>query len=253
LHASALTNQTLKFCPREVALLDVTGKTPKASYINAPLRVAFDQGQSLHDLFNNKWMRHRAWGFWVCEHNDDPNILVPPAFGPAPKGPLPCGCIARYKEVTVQWNNVTGSIDSIVSMNGRLVPVELKSMDKDQFKTLEAPLAEHRIRSNLYLFLFKAMELDHIDTDVMKVLYISKGYGAKDDAGKITPFKEFDVAYNHNTITDYLKKAGEVTFWRSSKSMPQPICSNSMAPRVKQCSCAVECFSGKYPPAKVES
>lgn len=248
IHASALMNET-EFCPREVALLDITGILPKNKYISVPLRVTFDQGDSLHQMVRNDWLRDIAVGTWKCPHcgTKKPFQKVPKVACPS------CGDKKweydeeRFKSVS---SGASGGIDFFVDIGApTLSVVEIKTISKDDFKTLHAPLAEHRLRTNFYLWLIRdsdRLDKTHINVDTAKILYISKGYGAKDDAGSITPFKEFDVAYNPDSLIKYINKAKEVKLFRENKIIPVRICSTSFVGRVKKCACPKQCWSSQY-------
>jgi hypothetical protein len=251
IHASALTGAT-EFCPREVALLDILKKEPKPKYISTAMQVTFDQGNALHDMVRDTWLREYVVGDWKCACC---NTKV--AFSKAPKTKCTvCGVNDwKYHELNFisQLNMASGSLDILVDFGtGKHTVVEIKTMGKDDFKALVAPLAEHRIRTSLYLWLIKDSgrpEADRIYLDHAMVLYISKGFGSKDEAtGTITPFKEFVVDYNEESIQKHINKATVVHLFRQGKTgVPAGICPTSFVNRVKSCSCVKECWSGKYP------
>jgi len=238
------------YCPREVALLDVTNKSRKGQYISTALQVAFDNGNALHDLCRNKWLEFDVVGSWLCPMCR--NTLL---FSKKPK--VKCNtCHAKlweYQEETFidPLTKAQGSIDFFIDFGtGKHVMCEVKSISKDDFKELKAPLAEHRVRTNLYLELLHRSEnphISHINLSSAKVLYISKGYGAKTDFGKVIPFREFNVEYDFKSAQPYFEKAAKVELFRASGIMPVGICPNSMVNRVKTCSVPQACWSGSYP------
>jgi len=250
IHASALTSD-VEFCPREVALLDITKKLPKDRYISVPLRVTFAQGNALHELVRQDWLRDEVVGTWVCRGCDHtinfskrPKLMCPKC-----KRNLWKYEEERFTSVTA---GVSGGMDMLIDFNtGKHTLVEVKTMDKDQFKSLKAPLAEHRIRTCMYLWIVKDSdrpEREKVHVDKAKLLYISKAFGTKGETGTITPFKEFDVSYNEDTIKSYIAKAQRVHLFRQGKmGVPKGICPTSFVGRVKQCACPQECWSSKYP------
>lgn len=253
-HASALTYQEKEFCPREYALLDVTYKQQKDQHVTTAMRVAFDIGEAYHDLIRNKWLRHIAVGKWECTCG----YTTP--FGKEPKITCP-QCHRKhwtYQEMRYhgQDTGVSGSIDLIVDLGlPKLQIVEIKSMDKDQFKGLASPLAEHRIRTVLYMHLVESSnhELkDSLDFNQARVLYVSKGFGVKSEEHKvILPFKEFIVNRSDADITPYLTKAKSLlSFKYYGGFLPPGVCPSGLCPRAKQCSVAAECFSAQYAKAK---
>lgn len=252
-HASDITNEYKSFCPREYALLDTT-KTPRADrYIGTAMQVAFDNGEDLHDRVRDDWLRTYAVGDWRCPHCNHKVI-----FSKAPKVPCPkCGDKNwRYSEVVfdVPTFGISGSIDFIVDLGrGKHSIVEIKSMDKDQFNELAAPLSEHRIRTCLYLHMIKEHGgyAGRIDTEKAYILYVSKGFGVKHaDMGKVLPFKEFQISSGAANIDVILKPALDLKVWREKEvkdSYPKGVCSTVVCSRAKQCSVSKQCFSGVYP------
>src|SRR3546814_3562070 len=85
-------------------------------------------------------------------------------FTKRPKVCQTCNCKSlRYKELRFV-SAVSGAscgVDLAVDFNiGKLVPVEIKTIDKEEFKKLEMPLAEKRKRGALYCRILK--EADEI-------------------------------------------------------------------------------------------
>ena len=249
IRASAVTNQYKAFCPREVALLDILKRKPKDEYLTVATTVAFAQGESLHRLVREEWLKDLAVGNWACKHCGHVTW-----FSKHPKTKCTqCGHPSyTYLEVDIPGEHgIHGSMDLLVDEGEeKHVLVEIKTMDKDQFKELVAPLAEHRIRTSLYLHLIRTSSdpnAEYIQQDYARVLYISKGYGAKASGGPITPFKDFIVKYTPTTLHPYLAKAEEVDRFRKEGIIPNRICPTAVGHRVKECSCSVECWAEKYP------
>jgi len=254
LRASMLTNQHRPFCPREVAINLSLHLLPQDEWIEPAMRVAFDQGESLHNLFRNKWFRDRMVGDWKCLTCS--NVMP---FRKAPNHACSeCGdkrWVYSETEFTSQVAQVSGSIDALVELGDeKLTLVELKSIDKDEFAELKAPLSEHRVRTILYLFLVRDSgrpEIERINVETAKVLYMCKGYGKKDTVtGKVLPFKEYDVAYSPSVIDPHLKKASMVRMFKEENVMPKGICTSSFSSRSKMCSCSKECWSDRFPPTE---
>ena len=250
LHVSALTKES-GFCPREVVLMQILNRQRKGSYVSMALQVAFDNGNALHDLVRNVWLRDEVVGRWHCLGCSGE---IP--FSKRPKG----ACIRchrdlweyREEEFTDPATKVVGSIDFFLDLDeGKLVACEAKSIDKDLFNALRAPLAEHRIRTQAYLTLIARSgrpEVGRIELSYGRLLYISKGFGVKNEAfGKVMPFKEFLVDRNDPSGLATLAKAGLVESFRQGGPIPSGICPTAYAKRAKGCAVAAECFSGKFP------
>jgi hypothetical protein len=165
-------------------------------------------------------------------------------------------------------NGASCGIDMLLALGGgKLVPYELKTIDKEQFKTLAAPLAEHRIRTNLYLRIIAESAskwAQQIDTTRGYVLYVSKGgFGCADATLKpaginesFSPFKEYAIKRDDDLTDDYATAARIVKDFRDGKSvMPTGICPTALTKRALHCPFKVKCFDGSYPAgqaAKVE-
>ena len=250
IHASDLTKDDPQFCPREIALLRMTGKKRKDQYIGQSLEVAFEIGEAYHDKIRNDWLRNIAVGHWKCPHCE-----AKVEFSKLPKIACPeCGS-KRWEYDEVRFNSeeldVSGSIDLIVDLKlQKLVITEIKSMDKDQFSDLIAPLAEHRIRTCLYLKIIESSDVkwkDNIDLEHARIIYVTKGYGKKTETGKFSPFKEYVVNRNDASIQGYLDKAVNLKAFTDKGIVPCGVCKNSFDPRMKSCTVAPECFGQLYP------
>lgn len=250
-HISDLSSET-RFCPREFALLDATCKKPKGQYLSAAMRVTFDNGDALSDLCRNAWLEWDVVGNWECIYC---HTII--EFAKKPKGGCP-KCKAklwRYREVQVvnAENGVSGSLDFLVDFGlGKHTMVECKTLTRDTFDTLVAPMGEHRLRVQLYLLHISRMTGAHagkIDSEQGKVLYISKGFGVKNEAfgGKIMPFKEFWVKRNDKEALAYYDRAAPLHQYRTAGGpMPEGVCASAMDKRGKHCPVLLECFSGTY-------
>lgn len=251
IHISDLSRD-IAFCPREFALLDITGKKPKGQFISTALQVTFDNGNALSDMCRNSWLKDDVVGNWKCLY-----CKAAVEFSKRPKTKcMNCNAnLWKYEEFRFEnpFNGASGSIDFFMDfgMGGKHVLVEVKTMSKDMFKELKAPLAEHRIRTQLYLLHMSKMvgkHADKIDLSRGIVLYISKGFGAKNEdfGGKVVPFKEFSVARDDNAVGYLYGRADAVQLFRKTGKMPVGICTSAMDKRAKSCAVAPECFSGKY-------
>lgn len=259
LHASDMTKD-YGFCPREFALLDVTKVKPKGQFIGTSLRTTFDMGEALHDLLRESWGLKESVGTWRCFRCG--------VRHPFCKRPVTCGvegCKSKlfsYKEETFfsQSTGAVGNIDMLVDLEEPLLRmVEIKSIDKDQYKELIAPLAEHSLRTNLYMRFIEDSSHPHkhkINLKEAIVFYVCKGFGTKDDSlakadikdAGFSPFKEFWVKRNDDQTQDIWTKAEVLhTFRKGGGKMPQGICVNGLCKRAQSCVMVKPCWSGQYP------
>lgn len=249
-HASELTNSN-RFCPRELVLSHHLNKKTYPRKIEAPMKITFDEGKDKQARFNNEWLVDRMVGTWECRHCQ--NML------PWGKKPKWCSCSHpdwRYREMVFMYPGagITGSIDAILDVGKpKLRAVEFKIMDKDLWIDLKAPLAEHRVRSKLYLEILEAdPTVAHlqIDTSRIHVIYCMRGFGKKDALkGRISPFKEY-IVHKDSVEADFYVRMGVAV--KRSKDLgwsyfPSGICSTMFDKRCQSCTVPKECFSGKYP------
>ena len=261
LHASDVTKDD--FCPRYFALADLLNHTPKPRNSATCEQVVFAQGR-LHATMLINWFAEAglAWGNWGClacgrviKHARRPKRC------PVPK----CGRkLFRYIEtrITSKKTGIGCGLDLLVALpdHDLLKIVELKSYDKEKFISLKMPLAEHRVRTSLYL---KCTEecgeewVQGVDTDEARILYVSKGgYGAKTttptkDWGlrdrAWSPFKEFVITRDDEMTEDYVARAMPVHEFRTKGIVPCGVCPHAMATRAEGCELRPQCFSGNYP------
>lgn len=260
LHASDLMKD-LEFCPREFAFLDNGLAKKKHQFIGTSLRLTFDHGKEVEYNIRNSYLRDVVSGWWkcnVCGHRH-------PTFGKEPKVKCQkCGWGNWvYDEVRFvsPISGISGSLDILLDVKqAKLRIVEVKTMDKDEFKSLKAPLAEHKFRTSLYLRL--AEESDHsiserVNISEAHILYVSKSYGFKDESLKaagiadasFSPFKEFTVKRDDSLTDTAVEKAKALKAVRDNPSLGMPcgVCINGLTKRAQKCSAVSSCFSGASP------
>lgn len=258
IHASALTKPD-GFCPRYYALHDAKKVKPKDEWLSAADIVTFEMGNDLQDRVVHAFAdMGKAIGHWMCLGCEKvQEFCHRPSHCPS------CGCKAfKPKEVRFQSavNGASCGVDMLLKESGspKLRAIEIKTMGKDQFKELLAPLAEHRLRTNLYLRLID--ESDHnwaslVSTDHAKILYVCKaGYTADPElakwglSDKFSPFKEYTIK-RLDTATDAICVRSKVVkdYRDGVVGMPCGICKTAMVKRAQFCSMKGPCFSGDFP------
>jgi hypothetical protein len=258
IHASSLTND-VEWCPREWALMDITGKQPQGQFIGTSLRTTFDNGNSYNDLMAMHWLVDYVVGDWLCLGCDFLH-----QFRKKPFKCSSCGCKAlRYEEhrFQSQLSGSSGGIDFFVKLPAepKLFAIEHKTIDKDQFRDLLAPKAEHTWRTKLYLRLISESDSiykDRINLSKAFVLYTCRGFGFKDadvanwglkDA-PFSPFKEYMVLRDDDAAEIISQKSRSLWLYRKGEAgMPTGVCDTALCTRAKKCNMVKECWSGKYP------
>jgi predicted RNA-binding Zn-ribbon protein involved in translation (DUF1610 family) len=262
LRASDTTSTRHDFCPREHALLDMGQGKKKPSFVGTSNRLTYDHGKDTEKRIRNAYLRSKAVGQWrcgVCGYVTETLTKVPVYKCPT------CGWghLWEYHEPRFEsaYSGISGGIDLLLDMGKpKLVPVELKTMASDEFKTLVAPLGEHRYRSSLYLRLIDESPWGpsiKVDTSEMKLLYASKGFGIKDESLRkegirdmpFTPFKEYIIKRDDKLTDNIVARARALKLWRDNPKhgLPSGVCTNSMTKQAQGCSTCAACFSGKFP------
>ena len=249
IHASDITNPT--FCPREVALLDITKKPPKGQYIPTALAVTFEMGKVVENLVRSEWLGGITFGDWKCLvcGKKYQNLYKPESCSSK-------DCDLKYVEPVFYSNTlgVSGSIDALMKLgpaSGKLTTVEIKTVAAEEFAKIEAPLSEHRLRTSLYLQIIETSDhpLKHlIDTNAALILYVSRGHGKKNEThNEILPFKEFEIHRDDSSVGPYVNKALTLKKWRMAYIIPSGVCTSNVDSRMKSCPVAGECTMGAYP------
>lgn len=258
IHASELTKPN-GLCPRLYALADVTNAKPKDEWLSTSQAMTFqigrDQEKNIVQWFGDM---EKAICHWKCV-----SCGTVHEFQLRPHACKECGT-KRFDHKEVRFESaVTGAscgVDMLLALDGKkLTAVEIKTIDKDEFKSLQAPLAEHRWRTQLYLRIID--ESDHpssktVNTETAMVLYVSKGgFGCSDPELKkwglpeqFSPFKEYEIKRDDAATDPLAARAKVVKDFRDGKvGMPCGLCTHAMSERAKNCVVKGPCFSGDYP------
>lgn len=260
MHASDLMKDK-EFCPREHAFLRLGVAKKRSEFISTALRITFDLGRFYETQIREVYLRDIAVGYWacgVCHHTHT-------TFGKEPKISCPKCKYNRWEYLEPRFtspsSDISGGIDILIDVGeAKLRLVEIKSMDKDEFKKLAAPLAEHRFRTSLYL---RLAEEDNgpvsgrVNTKVATIIYVSKSFGFKDadlkadgikDAA-FSPFKEFEILRDDTMSDTSYAKAKALKTWQDNPKggLPCGVCPNGLSKRAQGCTAVTACWSGSYP------
>lgn len=246
-HASDLTKDD--FCPRMVCLVRKYKKPLPPQRIPKATQLTFDMGNHIADLVIHTWAKGKVIGDWKCR-NCGTKLL----WRKEPQHHCHCGCkLWHYEEVRFKdlVSGATGGVDMFVELQpNRYTAVELKIMATEKFNDLVAPLAEHRLRTQLYLELIKFS--DHpqksvIIPDKAKVFYVSRGHGKKNGKFGVVPFKEFDIKPDPQAVRPYRIDAVKIKVWEEKGILPPRVCEFEICSQAKHCPVAAECFHKEQP------
>ena len=246
LHASDLTKE--HFCSREVALVRQYDLPLPKEYFTCALLLTFDIGNATAQLIADKWGGDAVIGNWECK--------VCHSFRSFTRKPKKCGCKPwaewEYKEVNFvdRGSQASGNIDLIVDLGEpKYRIVELKIIKPEDFADIKAPLAEHKVRTSLYLDIIKNSSHPYrkaINTEEGLVMYVSRGFGKKVEGLGVLPFKEFKVQSNPETDKVYQDRARVITLYEAGEApLPERICVEQDCKRAKTCSAIKKCFEAE--------
>jgi hypothetical protein len=256
LHASDMTHDEKEFCPREFALKDILHATAETQRETAAMAMVYMHGHMIQaEICTILSKSGRGIGDWRCQ-----NCYTMIQFALLPVLCNACGCKSfDYEEMRFE-SPATGAscgIDLLIKTAAQKLRIlEIKSIKEDFFKKLVAPKAEHRVRTNLYMRLVEdSGRHGLINVEEATVLYVSKGYGVKEDSVAAwgfneegwSPFKEYTVTRNDAETEEYWQRAKMLNTFRKEGKMPLGVCPTSFGQRAKDCSMVHQCFSGKYP------
>lgn len=257
-HASDLTKPE-GMCPRMYALADRIKAQPEDEWLTTSQTMTFQIGR---DQERNivQWLADmgKVFGHWKCV-----NCGSMYSFRPRPTECTSCG-FKRFEHKEVRFESkacgASCGIDMLAAFGeAKLRVVELKTIDKDQFKDLKAPLSEHKWRTELYLKIIADSDSpwsSRINTEEATILYVSKGgFGTLDPDLKVwglhesfSPFKEYVIKRNDESVESLFRRAEVVKRFRSKEiGMPSGLCPTALSKRAKDCPMRKVCFSGEHP------
>lgn len=258
-HGSSVTKDG-GICARMYGLADLTGEQEQPEWLTTSQAVTFELGHMLEARLIH-WFSDMGFAItnWVCQ-----SCGTVADFSARPEECYGCGNRMlkpeNYRFVSKK-TGISCGIDLMLKRPAHhLIRIlEIKTMDKDEFKELKAPLAEHRLRTQLYLRCIAESDDPRaklIDTTAATILYTTKGgYGVKDPEMKLwglhdsfSPFKEFKVLRNDKDLDDMVEPAKKVLMFRKGlMGLPQHVCPHANVDRAKTCRFKKACFSGDYP------
>lgn len=257
LHASELTREELEFCPRERGLLLRDGDNRKPGRLGTSLNITYQVGRWYEDQVRNHWLRKYVLGNWECRdcHHLHEYQTVPETCDNCGISGDLCTYI-EPRAYSPEYDTSCG-IDFLLWKDQTLTACEIKTIDKDQFRELKAPMSEHRRRTQFYLDLLSHstwMDFDvEINLEYAYLLYCCKGFGFKDNFegrdgvadAMFSPFKEFKVKRleKPDKLQSVYDKALEVKQFKKDGELPGRICPTISCKRAQKCTVRKRCFS----------
>jgi hypothetical protein len=257
-HASDVVKSD--WCPRKVALMQELKVKPPTSFIGTSLQTTFDDGRDFESQLTNKWLKLKVVGGWHCLSCNDVKINCKYPKGHCGRRGITCNWVYTEAVFTSVECGVSCSIDLLLDLNqSKLLLIETKIIVKDTFKKLEAPVAEHRLRTSLYLRLIAesgTLFSCSVNTNKAYILYKSRGFGIKDTEirkypgvkdASFSPFKEFIIKRNDEDTQNIVNRARCLLGFKNKKGYPGGVCPSIHCDTANKCPVRQSCFSGDFP------
>ena len=242
IHVSSLVD----LCPRQYYLAHEHGTEDYGDHLGRSftggLLVTFALGRAIDKFVKERVVeatrRRGMFGMWTCKCGFSARTgLYVAERCERCRGPTDV-----YNEPVLrneEWR-ITGRPDiTLMDSNGHMLPIEVKSMARDRWEHLDAPLANDILQTLLYRWMY-AQEGRLVHTHVV-VLYVSKEfrYGS--------PYKEFQVdaetAPCRSMLALALGLAAQARDARDSHAPPaRELCSGVTCTRARNCPVQALCF-----------
>lgn len=233
-------------CMRQHVLCTLS-KTPRRRKITFSEKLTFSIGNAIHYHFQNTpdLFGDNRWGRWKCR-----GCGYVTSFRSVPERSCPkCGAINTsfdYHEIRLKAPKPyigTGHPDMYERVSKMLRTSELKSMNGEEFESLQNPLIEHEWQIQSYMW-WGSENFDipiPIDPEVGYIIYI-----AKKAFRKILPIKVFVVERDERIIDQIKKKLKQYVLGIAKKRLPPPVdeCPRSSwnGYRFRSCPVKTPCF-----------
>lgn len=240
LHVSDLLGK----CVRKVALSDKFKVSMPASSVQTSMGLTFAQGTAIHDYVKSAFVKghpDKLFGKWACLC--ETTVTEPMLAGNIPNIKCKdCGTVpSRYRELDIHNDElmVVGSPDVTLFLQkfSAYYPVEIKSMNPEDWKNLARPVPDHVLQVLFYWYLLK--EAGYSVVDRISIIYVNKGYVFK------LPYKEFVIVPEEQLgrLEEYKAEALSLKEYRTTGVLPpRTFCSSPSCKDAKECHVSNICF-----------
>lgn len=240
LHVSDLLGK----CIRKIALSEKFAAHMPSSHIQESMAITFAQGVAIHDFVKAKFVAghpDKAFGTWSCLCGETETGLMIAKDIPEETCRNCNTKPSRYNELVLRDEEfmITGSPDVTLYMDeyGFYYPIEIKSINGEDWKTIARPIPSHVLQVTFYWYLLR--KLGYTVPASISILYVNKGFAFR------SPYKEFIIHPEDELarLDDYLEDAAELKAFRSGGEVPpRKMCSNIKCADAKACHVAILCF-----------
>jgi hypothetical protein len=237
IHSSSLDN----FCARRAAIFDKNNSTPR-EYVQGAMKIVWKMGRAVEEHIREALIsslgKKNFHGQWECKCGKTKHIGLW-----ADKDCQVCGTKTNnYKELTIynEEYKIANNPDLVaVSKNNQKIIIEIKSMNKEDFDELEAPLSSHVRQANRYVR-FSRMN-GSVTSGKVTIVYARKDYKY---SGVYKPFVvDVDTVALETAFLEELDQAKKLREYFKTSELPErEFCVSAMSPMAKKCLACNDCF-----------
>jgi len=240
LHVSDLLGK----CVRKMAISYVYDVAMPSQPIQESLALTFAQGTAIHDHIKSRMFSGHAgkmFGSWSCKCGD---LHTKPSLYHKVQNKrcsICGGAPINYNELELRDTELmlVGSPDITLYLDEyrAYYPIEIKSINHEEWKELARPKPDHVLQVLFYWYLLK--KLGYPVTTQVSILYVTKGFIFK------SPYKEFIVfpESNISRLDEYLEEARALRDARNNVGIPiRSVCATPDTKTAKECHVCNICF-----------
>ena len=241
LHVSDLIGK----CARRIALSEKFNSPMPTQFLQESMLLTFAQGVAIHDHVKKSVIEAsggNVFGTWSCRcgqlHTDNSlfSRIKSRKCSRCGGGPH------NYHELELRDEDlmIVGSPDITLLLveHSAYLPVEIKSINPDEWKDIARPKPDHVIQVLFYWYLMR--KLGYPVVDAVSILYATKGFVFA------SPYKEFVLRPEKvlHRLNEYIDEARYLKEARNNGALPpRSFCPNDSCANSKSCHVSKLCFS----------
>lgn len=243
LHVSDLLGK----CARKIALAAKFAVPIPSGFLHESMALTFAQGTAIHEYIKTRYAAghpDKMYGQWSCRCG---NLKTAPSILSKVKDKVCKVCAGhptKYNELVLEDPDlmIVGSPDITLYLPEYEVyyPIEIKSINHDDWKEIARPKPDHVLQVLFYWYLLK--KLGYPVPSQISILYATKGFLFK------TPYKEF-LVFPESSISrldEYIEEARALKLARNGGDIPcRSFCTSRDCRDAKECHVVNLCFQHK--------
>jgi len=231
-------------CARKIALAEKFAVPMPSGFLHESMALTFAQGTAIHDHIKKRVAAghpEKMYGSWSCRCG---NLKTAPSVLSKVKDKVCKVCAGNpinYHELELRDPElkIVGSPDITLYLPeyGVYYPIEIKSINHDDWKEIARPKPDHVLQVLFYWYLLR--KLGYPVPAQISILYATKGFLFK------TPYKEFLIFPEKviSRLDEYIEDARALKEARDGGAIPcRSFCSSRDCKDAKECHVVNLCF-----------